>query len=141
MSEEAFKKARGNLAFSQQLVDKLHQQQMPQEMPPESPVGPDSAPEAPQENPIEETAPQPVAVPLTPPEVKNEEEKKGREPEEKGLGASIKEGVTGMEKFFTSMGDYFKTEEERELARDKREEENRKKLGAIQEQIKEIVEE
>lgn len=67
MSEAKFKDAKGNLAFSQQLMDSIRASQQPQMAPEQPQEAPQQAPEAPQE------APQaPVTINVAPQEEKKE---------------------------------------------------------------------
>jgi len=153
MSEKQFKESKSALAFSQGLLDRMRASQKAEEMPETAPQGTEE-PEMVEDTTIEETPqgePEMEATEEVVEEPMEEEEEIVEEPENDvelvsegklpiDIKKSIQSGLSGMSTFFNSMGDYFKSEEQREAERAKKDEENKKSLKIIEEQIKSIVE-
>lgn len=112
MNEKSFHDAKGDLALSQFLVDQLRMrrsQDMGQEMPQEIQVE-ETEEQEPQEELQKEQIPQ-EEMTETKPEITQEEPKKEDLTSIKDI---LKEGIIGMQNFFSVMGDFLKSEEERE---------------------------
>lgn len=139
MSEKKFKEAKGNLAFSQGLLDRIGGQNVaqPQEMAQQSPEMPTQAPmeqpqQAPQEAPQPQPAPQPAPQPTpTTPEA----------PVEGGAGLLV-DATNKIQEAFGQLTSFFvKNEENASAEVKKRDEKHLKELKGIKDQIKKIVEE